>query len=710
MILNYDKPNVEAAKLLDEHFFSIEDTSMIFDILRNKLYSNPILAVCREITCNARDAHREAGTPNLPIHIYLPNHNEAFYKVADIGTGISPDRMLNIFIKYTASTKRGDNIQVGAWGIGAKSPFSVSNSFNVLTNYNGTHYNYQCFIDETKVGKLILLDEYPTNEPNGTEIVIPVKPSDFHLFEIHTEEATRHWDIKPIIKGGQIEYKPINKILEGKNWTIVEPNGYNYRYNREIKIIIDGIEYPLKLEALKAHIDSDFIESITGNLYVYFNTGELSLSANREQLYLDKATQNLLKQRLDEFIFEIKDAINIKINKYSNYWDANVFFNKKIKSLFESKNDILDQVRWNGLKLLNDNFNTERELRFNVSVFKKIPARAYYHNDVDTKIKHVSGQGLNFDTNSLLVINDLEIIDITSRHVKKFFEDNAKLKSINIINLNENVNEALLNDRINLHLMNPRRLSEVTKVSKRISVSTSARLTIFKFNHASSTFDRTSYSAIDEDKSTKVLCMISKDYQGKSILFKNKKRFPANTLKIFSNLYPGISFYGIDESVSEEKIDKYFSDFQDLDDFLDEKISSFNENYFLECKLACDQRHYIDNTLFKYKEEFNFLIKNPTSFFLKRVDYNNQVNELLQSNNQSLLYIYESIYNEITAEDIENYLQKKPQLNLQKITEEFNEKYPLFKFISSANSYKFGENIRHIAQYINLIDADGISK
>src|SRR6185369_4300729 len=110
MKLNETKPYLEMSGELEEQFFSIQDQGMIFDILRNKMYSNPILAICREISCNARDAHREVGATEVPVHIHLPNTLEPYYKVKDFGPGISPDRMSNIFIKYTASTKREDNV------------------------------------------------------------------------------------------------------------------------------------------------------------------------------------------------------------------------------------------------------------------------------------------------------------------------------------------------------------------------------------------------------------------------------------------------------------------------------------------------------------------------------------------------------------------------------------------------------------------------
>src|SRR5665213_3254503 len=118
MKLNEAKPFFESSQDLEEHFFSIQDQGMLFDILRSKMYSNPILAICREISSNARDAHREAGKPELPIEIHLPLGLEPYYSIKDYGPGISPDRMINIFIKYTASTKREDNMQTGGFGLG----------------------------------------------------------------------------------------------------------------------------------------------------------------------------------------------------------------------------------------------------------------------------------------------------------------------------------------------------------------------------------------------------------------------------------------------------------------------------------------------------------------------------------------------------------------------------------------------------------------
>src|SRR3990167_11091337 len=120
MKIELTESNLESQGVLSESMFSISDMGIVFDILRNKLYSNKILAICREISCNARDAHREIGTPNRPIEITIPTNQDKNFRVKDYGVGISPERMNNIFIKYAASTKRNDNSQTGGFGIGAK--------------------------------------------------------------------------------------------------------------------------------------------------------------------------------------------------------------------------------------------------------------------------------------------------------------------------------------------------------------------------------------------------------------------------------------------------------------------------------------------------------------------------------------------------------------------------------------------------------------
>lgn len=49
--------------------FNIAQTSKMFKILSDSLYSDKIMAVIREISTNAQDAHIESGNKNLLLFI-----------------------------------------------------------------------------------------------------------------------------------------------------------------------------------------------------------------------------------------------------------------------------------------------------------------------------------------------------------------------------------------------------------------------------------------------------------------------------------------------------------------------------------------------------------------------------------------------------------------------------------------------------------------
>ncbi len=92
--------NVVRSEEFEEENFSIGNLALIMDILRNKMYTNPIRTICQEIMSNARDAHREVGKNDLPIEVKLPSQCDSNFYVKDFGPGITPDRMSNVFIQY----------------------------------------------------------------------------------------------------------------------------------------------------------------------------------------------------------------------------------------------------------------------------------------------------------------------------------------------------------------------------------------------------------------------------------------------------------------------------------------------------------------------------------------------------------------------------------------------------------------------------------
>ena len=55
---NYEEVAGTIANMQTESF-KIANTAHMMEILSKKLYTNPELAVCRELVCNAIDAHTE---------------------------------------------------------------------------------------------------------------------------------------------------------------------------------------------------------------------------------------------------------------------------------------------------------------------------------------------------------------------------------------------------------------------------------------------------------------------------------------------------------------------------------------------------------------------------------------------------------------------------------------------------------------------------
>lgn len=308
-----DREVVTSGGMMGEQGFSIDEASMhiVMDVLRSKVYSNPIGSLCREIVSNSRDAHREAGVTD-PVEVQIRRTAETpgmwdgdgggvSIVFRDHGTGISPDRMRDVYSKYGASTKRGTNDLTGGFGLGAKTPFAYVDAFSVVTVYDGTRYTYQVYIDQTQKGVIALLDTEPAQEHNGTEIIVPLQRKDIDTFEREVLKCTHFWDVRPVLTGFNSSYAELHaartsapKEKEGV-YRLLAPRGTwaNTFIESPVNVVVDGIYYPVDTNITK--------QEIPGASIVFpFNNGELTVSANREQLQYDDATKELIEARMEE--------------------------------------------------------------------------------------------------------------------------------------------------------------------------------------------------------------------------------------------------------------------------------------------------------------------------------------------------------------------------------------------------------------------------
>ena len=319
------------------------DTSngVIFDILRNKMYSNKIAAVAREISSNSRDANRENSKADTPVEIVmvapnvLMNSTDTQIMFKDAGIGITPDRMDNVFLKYGASSKRNTNKQTGGFGLGAKTPFAYTDTFTVITvcDHEGKRMKYiytGSITDKAGVGsgEMILFSEEETKEPTGTAIVVPIKDSDRYEFEEEIYRATAFWKTKPKYKGlTREEWK--NKVEhKGKGFFVVEDPASNFD-GQKIMLVIDGIPYNLDRGqvGLNSNGMSNFFYNTDKVLCFEFNNGDLTVSANREAVQYDRATKTKILWR----IRQAKNAFRVELEKKmaacDTYLSACIFAN-----------------------------------------------------------------------------------------------------------------------------------------------------------------------------------------------------------------------------------------------------------------------------------------------------------------------------------------------------------------------------------------------
>jgi DNA topoisomerase VI subunit B len=167
-----------------------ENLAHIFSILRNSLYSDKAGAIIREYSTNAYDAHVQAGIKETPIKINCPSRFSPLLSIRDYGFGLNEEQIFNVYASYGESTKRHTNDQVGMMGLGSKSAFSYTDSFTVISYNDGLKKSYLAYIDDSGIGKIMKVNEEPTDE-TGIEIQVPVKPLDCYQFENAIVEAVK---------------------------------------------------------------------------------------------------------------------------------------------------------------------------------------------------------------------------------------------------------------------------------------------------------------------------------------------------------------------------------------------------------------------------------------------------------------------------------------------------------------------------------------
>lgn len=311
--------------------FKIKASARAFKILSG-FYSDPILAIPRELGANAWDSHVSAENTDKMFEVHAPNLLEPWFSIRDFGIGLSAEAIDSIYTTYFESTKTTDNDSDGCMGLGSKTPFNYTENFTVTSWFNGMKHVYNCFIDESGAPNIMKLATEMTTEHNGVEVKFGVKPSDISVFVEKIKLAYAPFRYRPIIKGASIVYPVVNTLYKGKNWALRDSVN---QYSHESKAFMGNYSYPITYNALFSGMDVysgqnkkdyDKVTSIlkNGSIDLFFNIGDLEVAPNKEQLQYD-ANQRTQKAIIAAAVIafdELDKQVSASIEIPKTLWEA----------------------------------------------------------------------------------------------------------------------------------------------------------------------------------------------------------------------------------------------------------------------------------------------------------------------------------------------------------------------------------------------------
>lgn len=365
-----------------EFFIDQKNTVHIVKILRNKLYSDKVLAVMREYITNAIDATVE-NKSSKPIEISLPTEHDSYFRVRDYGKGLSQKDVENIFISYGNSTKRNSDSFTGCLGIGSKSAFSYAESFIISSFKNGKKTTYMSFLDESGLGSISLISSVPTTDDSGIEICVPVRDNDRSSFHKSFNSYFHAINFPFIVHNSNSEVKAIPVY---SNEIGIIRDDYTYFNSDEILVgesyspitgryvFMGNVAYKIDNEWFSNHVEDNLISS-SALLVFKVKMGEVEFSSNRESI--EQTTENAIV--LKEYLQRFKEFYesSIKVDFLSNSPNLNFYRKFKLNIKFPVK--LIENS--NGQLFNLDTFEYELDINKVLNLISSISVKGIFQND-----------------------------------------------------------------------------------------------------------------------------------------------------------------------------------------------------------------------------------------------------------------------------------------------------------------------------------------
>lgn len=286
-----------------------ENLAFVLDTVSSKFYSDPIGSIVREITSNCFDAHVEAGVDEpVVIKLYYNLENDGYIiEFIDRGVGMNTERFNKIYMNWFSSTKRLTNTQIGAWGLGSKSPFSYTNQFMITSIADGIKTTRILSKIQGELPKAETIYSQPSDEHNGTTIKIDIKShADAIKFEAAIKDQLAYFDNVFVDASSTFKFDNDYRIYDCRTFkyrsgsSLEHFEDYSVRAESQtMHILLGNVKYPINWTVINMH-------PIKMPVGVKFNIGELSVTPNREAIEYREESIELIKERVKLAKNEIK--------------------------------------------------------------------------------------------------------------------------------------------------------------------------------------------------------------------------------------------------------------------------------------------------------------------------------------------------------------------------------------------------------------------
>jgi hypothetical protein len=312
-----------------ETTFKIEASAKAFHILSDKLYSDKIGAVIRELSTNAYDSHVAAGCGNKPFIVHLPSTLKPEFYVRDYGVGLEKNEIPDIYSTYFFSSKIQSNDYVGCLGLGSKSPFAYTNNFTVEAYKDGKVSIWSMFLkDGLPTSKL--LGESDTTEPNGLKVSLAVKNTwDAGDFVQKAGRVYKYFKTKPLFYGS-----PLNEDLLKIDYSLkTDEWGFRTHGDKEINCVMGNCHYIINARDLDSH-NIKFLRFLLDNkIDIFCKIGEVDITPSREALEYTQRTIATIQTKLDLITKAAIEELQKKIDKCVTRYDLCVYVREMSYSL-----------------------------------------------------------------------------------------------------------------------------------------------------------------------------------------------------------------------------------------------------------------------------------------------------------------------------------------------------------------------------------------